>query len=100
MTSHLVDLNYIAISAALFNGLPADQQAAIQMAADAAAEAGRVAQLKKEDELVAFLEGQGLEIYEPDVAAFRSAVQSAYLGSAFAETWPEGVLEKINALGN
>jgi TRAP-type C4-dicarboxylate transport system substrate-binding protein len=100
LTSHLVDLNYIAISAELFNGLPADQQAAIQAAADAAAEAGRQAQLQKEVDLVAFLQDQGLEIYEPDVAAFRTAVQTAYLASEFAETWPEGVLEQINALGN
>jgi hypothetical protein len=36
----------------------------------------------------------------PDLAAFRETVQAAYLGSEFAETWPEGVLEQINALGN
>jgi TRAP-type C4-dicarboxylate transport system substrate-binding protein len=100
LTSHLVDLNYIAISAALFNGLTAEQQATVQAAADAAAEAGRQAQLQKEVDLVAFLEEKGLAIYEPDVAAFREAVQSAYLSSEFAATWPEGVLEKINALGN
>ena len=45
LTSHLVDLNYIAISAELFNGLTAEQQAIVQAAADAAAEAGRQAQL-------------------------------------------------------
>ena len=100
LTSHLVDLNYIAMSAKLFNSLPADQQEAVQAAADAAAEAGRQAQLQKEADLVAFLEEQGMEIYEPDLAAFRNAVQSAYLGSEFAETWPEGLLEQINALGN
>jgi hypothetical protein len=37
---------------------------------------------------------------QPDLAAFRETVQAAYLGSEFAETWPEGVLEQINALGN
>jgi TRAP-type C4-dicarboxylate transport system substrate-binding protein len=100
LTSHLVDLNYIAMSAELFNSLDADQQATVQAAADAAAEAGRVAQLEKEESLVAFLEGQGMSIYEPDTAAFRNAVQSAYLESEFAATWPEGVLDKINALGN
>lgn len=100
LTSHLVDLNYIAISAAVFNGMTPEQQEAVQAAADAAAEAGRQAQLQKETELVTFLEEQGMAIYEPDVAAFRDAVQSAYLSSEFAETWPEGVLEQINALGN
>lgn len=100
LTSHLVDLNYIAISEAVFQALTPEQQAAVQAAADAAAEAGRVRQLELEGELVAFLEGEGLEVYEPDVAAFREAVQSAYLGSEFAETWPEGVLDQINALGS
>jgi len=100
LTSHLVDLNYIAMSAEVFNGLTAEQQATVQAAADAAAEAGRQAQLQMEGDLVAFLEEQGMAIYEPDVAAFRDAVQSAYLSSEFAETWPEGVLEQINALGN
>ncbi len=100
LTSHLVDLNYIAINAEVFNGMTEDQQAKVQAAADAAAESGRQGQLQKEADLVAFLEEQGLAVYEPDLAAFRNHVQSMYLESEFAETWPEGVLEKINALGN
>lgn len=100
LTSHLVDLNYIAINAEVFNGLSADQQAKLQAAADAAAESGRQGQLKKEADLVSFLEEQGMAVYEPDLAAFRNQVQSMYLESEFAATWPEGVLDKINALGN
>jgi tripartite ATP-independent transporter DctP family solute receptor len=100
LTSHLVDLNYIAFSKAVWDGLTADQQATVQAAADAAAESGRVTQLQKEADLVAFLEEKGLSIYEPDLAAFRSHVQAQYVGSEFAASWPEGVLEKINALGN
>lgn len=100
LTSHLVDLNYIAISKALWDDLSADQQATVQAAADAAAESGRQLQLEKEASLVAFLEEQGMSVYEPDLAAFRNQVQSMYLDSEFAATWPEGVLGKINALGN
>ncbi|TRD16249.1 TRAP transporter substrate-binding protein DctP [Palleronia caenipelagi] len=100
LTSHLVDLNYIAISKATWDGMTPEQQETVQKAADAAAEAGRQKQLQLEDELGAFLKEQGLEIYEPDVAAFRETVQNAYKGSEFAASWPEGVLEKINALGN
>ena len=100
LTSHLVDLNYIAINAEVFNGMSEEQQAKIQAAADAAAESGRQAQLQKEADLVSFLEEQGLAVYEPDLVAFRDHVQSMYLDSEFAETWPEGVLDKINALGN
>lgn len=100
LTSHLVDLNYVAFSKAVWDKLTPDQQATVQKAAEDAAESGRVKQLAKEEELVSFLEGQGLAIYEPDLAAFRSHVQAQYVGSEFAASWPEGVLDRINALGN
>jgi TRAP-type C4-dicarboxylate transport system substrate-binding protein len=100
LTSHLVDLNYIAISAEVFNNMTAEQQAATQAAADDAAEFGRQNQLQKEAELVSFLEEKGLDVYEPDLAAFRNQVQSMYLESELAEDWPEGVLDSINALGS
>lgn len=99
LTSHLVDLNYAAISLDLWNSLSAEQQEMVQKAADAAAEAGRTTQLAQESQLVSFLEEQGLDVYEPDVAAFRDHVQAQYKDSDFAKDWPEGVLEKINALG-
>ncbi len=100
LTSHLVDLNYIAIGKGVWDDMSPEQQAKVQAAADAAAESGRQKQLKKEEELVAFLEEQGLAVYEPDLSAFRNQVQAKYLESEFAESWPEGTLEKINALGN
>jgi TRAP-type C4-dicarboxylate transport system substrate-binding protein len=100
LTSHLVDLNYLAISKAVWDEMTPEQQAIVQAAADDAAEYGRQNQLAKEDELVAFLEEQGLTIYEPDLDAFREHVQTMYLESEYAETWPEGLLEKINALAD
>lgn len=98
LTSHLVDLNYLAISKKVFDALPADQQQALQKASDDAAEFGRQNQLGKEDELVAFLKDKGLDIYEPDLEAFRSHVQKMFIESEFAASWPEGLLDKINAL--
>ena len=100
LTSHLVDLNYVAMSKAVFDGLTPEQQATVEQAAVDAAEAGRQAQLQKEAELSSFIEENGVEIYEPDVAAFREHVQAQYVGSEFAASWPEGVLEQINALGS
>ena len=47
----------------------------------------------------AFMEEQGLKLYEPDVEAFRAHAQKMYLESDLAKSWPEGLLEKINALG-
>lgn len=100
LTSHLVDLNYVAFSKAVWDELTPEQQATVQSAAEAAAESGRQAQLEKEANLVSFLTEQGLEVYEPDLAAFRSHVQGEYAGSELAASWPEGLLDKINALGN
>ncbi|WFE90371.1 TRAP transporter substrate-binding protein DctP [Roseibium porphyridii] len=100
LTSHLVDLNYIAFSKAVWDSLTPEQQEVVQKAADAAAESGRKKQLELEDSLASFITEQGVEIYEPDLTAFRDHVQAQYVGSEFAASWPEGVLEKINALGN
>ena len=100
LTSHLVDLNYVAFSKAVWDDLTPEQQATVQEAADAAAESGRQNQLAKEEDLVSFLRESGLEIYEPDLKAFREHVQAQYQGTEFSASWPEGVLDKINALGN
>jgi TRAP-type C4-dicarboxylate transport system substrate-binding protein len=99
LTSHLVDLNYVAFSKAVWDTLTPEQQATVQKAADDAAESGRQKQLALEEELAQFFVDQGLDVYEPDLAAFRSHVQQEYLNSDLAKDWPEGVLEKINALG-
>lgn len=98
LTSHLVDLNYIAFSKKVWDGLSAEQQAAVQKAADDAAESGRQKQLALEAELEQFFKDQGLQVYTPDIEAFRSHVQKAYLDSEFAKDWPEGMVDKINAL--
>ena len=100
LTSHLVDLNYIAISAAAFNAMSPEQQLKVQTAADAAASVGRLRQLDLEASLTAFIEENGVEVYEPDTAAFRTHVQAQYVGSEAAASWPDGVLDQINALGN
>jgi TRAP-type C4-dicarboxylate transport system substrate-binding protein len=100
LTSHLVDLNYIAFSLETWNSLSPEEQATVQRAADAAAEFGRIEQLARENNLANFISSNGVEIYSPDLEAFRTHVQSQYVGSEFAASWPEGVLEKINALGN
>ena len=98
LTSHLVDLNYLAISKEVFDGLTPEQQAVVQKAADDAAESARQKQLALEDELAQFFVDQGLRVYEPDIEAFRTQVQQMYLESEYAKDWPEGLVDKINAL--
>ena len=98
LTSHLVDQNYLAFSKSVWDKLTPDQQATVQKAADAAAESGRKKQLALEDELVQFFKDKGLEVYTPDVDAFRTHVQKAYLDSSFAKDWPKGIVDKVNAV--
>lgn len=98
LTSHLVDLNYLTLSKKVWDRMTPQQQAAVQKAADDAAESGRRKQLQLEGELETFLKDKGLKVYTPDVAAFRKQVQEAYLKSDISKNWEKGALEKINAL--
>lgn len=98
LTSHLVDLNYLTISKAVWDRLTPAQQATVQKAADDAAASGRQKQLALEGELEAFLKEKGLKVYTPNLDAFRKQVQEAYLKSDLAKNWERGALEKINAL--
>jgi tripartite ATP-independent transporter DctP family solute receptor len=98
LTSHLVDLNYVAFSKAVWDKLTPEQQATVEKAAVDAAELGRQRQLALEEELVAFFKEQGLAVYEPDLEAFRTQVQAAYAESEFSKDWPAGMVDQINAL--
>ena len=97
LTGHLVDLNYIAISNKVWNSLDAKQQAMLQGASDAAAEWARQQQLAEEAELADYFRSKGMKVYEPNLAAFREAVQGAYLSSDYSKTWEAGMIDKINA---
>ena len=98
LTSHLVDQNYIAFSKKVWDKLSADQQATVQKALDDAATSEREKQLALETELTEFFKKEGLDVYTPDVDAFRKHVQEAYLSSDFSKDWPKGMVEEINAL--
>ena len=39
-----------------------------------------------------------MEIYTPDLDAFRAFAQKKYLESDLSKAWPEGMLDRINAL--
>lgn len=98
LTSHLVDQNYIALSKRVWDRFTPAQQAIVQKAADDAAESGRRKQLALEAELEGFFKERGLKVYTPDIDAFRKKVQADYLASKFAQDWPAGMIDKINAV--
>jgi TRAP-type C4-dicarboxylate transport system substrate-binding protein len=74
------------------------KQKAFQAAADKAIAWSTAEHLKREAELVDSFRKMGLEVYTPNVNAFRENAQKIYLGSDEAKEWPKGMLEKINAL--
>ena len=98
LTSHLVGFDLLTVANAAWDKMNAEQQARFQTAADAAIDWSQAEHLKREVELVDFMKQQGLELYTPDVAAFRAHVQQQYLESDLAKTWVPGMLERINAL--
>lgn len=97
-TSHLVGYDLLVVSKKVWDAMDADKQAAFQKAADDAIAWSTEQHLKREEELVALFKEKGLDIYTPDVAAFRSFAQAKYLESDLSKDWPEGMLDKINAL--
>ena len=98
LTGHLIANNLFAISLKKWSSLNPAQQKTLQAAADKFAAAITAQALKDEAELVDFFKGQGLEIYAPDVAAFRKHVLGVYATSKFAKEWTPGMLERVNAL--
>jgi TRAP-type transport system periplasmic protein len=98
LTSHLVGYDLLTVSGKVWSGMSAEQQAAFQAAADEALAWNTAEHLKREGELVEVFKSKGLNIYTPDVDAFRKHVQETYLASELAKSWPEGVVDKINAL--
>lgn len=98
MTSHLVGFDLLTVSSKVWNAMSVEKQRRFQAAADKAIAFSTNKHLAREKELVEFLKGKGLQIYEPDQAAFRKYAQDKYLASELAKSWPKGMVEKINAL--
>src|SRR5688572_26589188 len=96
LTSHLVGFDVLTLNLKTWNSMSPARQKAFQSAADKAIAWSANEHLKAEAELVASFKKQGLEIYTPDVRAFREYAQKMYLASDDAKQWPKGMLEKIN----
>lgn len=99
LTSHLVGFDALSISKSVWEEMTPEHQQLLQDAVDTAIATSTQAHLDREAELVDFFIEQGLRVYEPDRDAFREYAQNKYLESEYAESWPDGMLEAINALG-
>ncbi len=98
LTDHLIGFDLLCISSKAWAAMSPAQQQKFQAAAAKAIEWSAAEHQKQEAELVEFLKKQGLQIYAPDVKAFRAHAQKMYLESDLAKSWPKGLIDKINAL--
>jgi tripartite ATP-independent transporter DctP family solute receptor len=97
LTNHLVDSIFIAISNKTWNALTPAQRQNVRAAAQAAAQYNNENRIREEGQIVDFFRQQGLQVTTPDVDAFRKAVQETYAKSDYAQVWPAGLLDRINA---
>ena len=98
LTSHLVGFDLLTINLKTWQSISPARQKAFQAAADKAIAWSAAEHLKREAELTDAFRKEGLDVYTPNVNAFREFAQKVYLSSDQAKDWPKGMLEKINAL--
>jgi len=96
LTRHAYAPNVIMMSMKTWKKLSPEQQAIVQEAAAEASKANRQYDNDKAAEWLAFLKEQGMEVVEdPDLAAFRKAVEPVYekYGSSFGEDVLKAIAE-------
>jgi tripartite ATP-independent transporter DctP family solute receptor len=98
LTGHNVGFGLLVMNAKVFDGLSPEQQKRVMTAAQDAFAWSNAEYIKQEQELIAFFKGAGLDIYTPDLKAFRAYAQKQYLQSPLSKSWIPGMLDKINAL--
>jgi TRAP-type C4-dicarboxylate transport system substrate-binding protein len=98
LTSHLVAFDVLSMNLKTWAAMGAAKQKTFQAAVDKAVAWSAGEHLKREAELAEGFRRQGLDVYAPDLVAFRSYAQKAYLASDEAKAWPKGMLDKINAM--
>jgi TRAP-type transport system periplasmic protein len=98
LTSHLVAFDVLSMNLKTWNAMPPARQKTFQAAVDKALAWSVQEHLKREAELADGFKKQGLEVYTPDVNAFRGYAQKIYLASDEAKSWAPGVLDKIAAI--
>jgi tripartite ATP-independent transporter DctP family solute receptor len=98
LTSHLIGYDLLVISNKVWEEMSPEQQKAFQDAADKAMKWSEEQHVAQEQTLLEEFKKAGLDIYAPDLEAFRKFAQEQYLASDLAKSWPAGVLEKVAAL--
>jgi TRAP-type transport system periplasmic protein len=98
LTSHLVAFDLLTVNLKTWNSMSPAKQKAFQAAADKAIAWSAAEHTKREAELADTFRKAGLDVYAPNINAFRDNAQKLYLASDDAKNWPAGMVDKINAL--
>lgn len=98
LTSHLVAYDLLTVNMKTWNSMTPAKQRAFQAAADKAIAWSAAEHAKREAELADSFRKAGLDVYAPNINAFRDYAQKMYLASDDAKNWPAGMIDKINAL--
>src|SRR5688500_9233372 len=98
LTSHLVAFDLLTVNMKTWQAMTPAKQRSFQAAADKAIAWSTAEHTKREAELADTFRKQGLDVYVPNIAAFREHAQKTYLASEEAKAWPAGMLERINAI--
>jgi TRAP-type C4-dicarboxylate transport system substrate-binding protein len=98
LTGHVIGYDMCAFSAKAWDALKPEQRSRLAAAAEVAFDACAAKYNAQEKEVSDFFKAQGLQVYAPDVGAFRAHAQKKYLESAMAKDWPKGMLERINTI--
>ena len=88
ITNHILSFAVFVMNKDFFEGLPADQQTAVQEAATEAMAFQREYVTTLTDDLIAKMEDAGMQVTYPDLAPFREAaraVHEKYVGKSFSQ---------------
>ncbi len=98
LTGHLVAANHLVVSSKKWMSMSADQQRRLQAAATKVETETTNMALKEEAELVAFFKNEKIDVYTPDLTAFRRHVLEQYAKSKYVAGWAPGMLDRIAKL--
>lgn len=98
LTAHMVAPLFFAMSNSFWNGLTDEEKKVVSDAVAAQSAFVDEGTMATEADGTSLLESNGLTVTTPDLDAFRKHVQGVYLESDYAKDWPEGLIDRINAL--
>ncbi len=96
LTGHNVGFGLLLINAEIFDALTPEQQKTMQEAASLCMEQRGIRQAGGRAHRV--LQGRGLDVYKPDIEAFRDLLEQEISQIAAFERLAGGMLERINKL--